>query len=136
MTDREAADIAAIVTFLLMTGLITAIAASVTYRMGRYRYKRQSPPILLFRDAVTFSGLSFTVLMVMVARVLELPSQYTRTVAWIVGSTLPAIIGLGVFLYFEWFVIKFDLEDDLDAGATMDVHEHDYEHERRPDAHG
>jgi hypothetical protein len=108
MTDSTAADIAAGVVFVLFAALVVAITALVAGRIATYSHRHETAPVLLFRDAVTFSGLSFSFLMISIARVLELPPTYTRTVPWIVGTSLPALLGLAVFLYFELFVIGRD----------------------------
>lgn len=108
MTVERSAEIAAFVVFSLFVILLVLSAASVTVRIGRMTIRRERPPVLLWRDAVTFSGMSSTILIIAIARVLELPTLYTRTPIWIIGTSLPALVGLAVFLYYEWFVIGRD----------------------------
>jgi hypothetical protein len=109
-----AADIAALVVLVAFAIMVTLITVSVATRLGRYQLRKEKAPVLLFRDATCFSGLTASFLFVLVARALELPATYTRTVPWIVGTSLPALLGLAVFLYFEWFIIG----KDGDGGPT------------------
>lgn len=98
-------DTLAALIFVAFIAMLVAVTFSVAIRVGRWRVRHISPPTLLYRDLVGFSGLSFSFLAVMVARVLDIPDHYVRTVPWLIFTSVPALLGVGTFLYFEVFVI-------------------------------
>ena len=98
-------DTLAAAIFIIFTMMLITAALSVAVRVGRWQARRLPLPILLVRDLIVFSGFSFTFLAITVGRVLELPPEYTRTVAWILFTSVPAMTSMAVFLYFEFRVI-------------------------------
>lgn len=105
MTEQAMYDLLAALIFSAFVSMLIAISASMIVRAGRWIKADESPPVLLIREIIGFSGLSLSFLAIATARVIELPVQYLRTIPWLVFTSLPALIGLAVFLYFELFVI-------------------------------
>lgn len=112
MTNEALYDALAGVIFVVFTGMVGLSALSVSVRVGRWWRRRISPPVLLVRDLFTFTGLALSFLAVATARAMDLPPQYARTVPWLIFSSAPALIGLAVFLYFEFFVIGHQTPDE------------------------
>lgn len=91
--------------FLVFVAMFVLSFASIGVRVGRYKMRNRAAPVLLYRDLITFGGLSITFFSVATARAMNLPPEYTRTVHWLIFTSAPALVGMGTFLYFEWFVI-------------------------------
>jgi hypothetical protein len=108
MSDPIVVDTVALVIFFVFVGMLVLATASVAIRVGRWHLRGLTPPALLYRDLMTIGGLSLTFLMITGSRAAAIPSEYTRTVPWIVLTSGPALTGMGVFLYFEFFVIGHD----------------------------
>jgi hypothetical protein len=108
MTDEELYDLVAAGVFALIVGLLLTITLSVSARAVRWYRQHKNPPILLYRDLFGFTGLSTSVLMTSAARASDIPPQYLKTIPWLIATSIPAILGLVVFLYFELFVIGRD----------------------------
>lgn len=111
MNDPVVVDTLAALIFVAFTFMVILAAVSVAFRVGRWQARRLPLPTLLVRDLLVFSGFSFTFLAITVARVLELPATYTRTVPWIVFTSAPSMTAMAVFLWFEFFVIGHGDED-------------------------
>jgi hypothetical protein len=105
MSDPALVDNLAVGIFLLFVAMLAAATVSVAVRVSRWHMRHIALPVLLYRDLVTVGGLAISFFIITTARVLALPPEYTRTVPWIILTSAPAIAGMGVFLYFEFFVI-------------------------------
>lgn len=105
MTDEEVYDLLAAAIFFLVVGMFILSTISVAVRATRWFLRKQTPPALLIRDLITFGGLSMSFMLVAAGRVMELPTIYTRTIPWLVTTSAPALVGLAVFLWFEFRVI-------------------------------
>lgn len=105
MTDEQWYSVAASGVFLLFVIEIVAIVASQLYRIGRWVRSGRQGPLLLYRDVIGFGGLAGTITLIAFARVTNLPPDYLHTVPWLLFSSAPALVGLTVFNYFEFFVI-------------------------------
>lgn len=109
MSDPKVVDALALAVFVAFLGMLVTATLSVAVRVGRWHLRGITPPVLLIRDLLTIGGLAFSFLVITAARVMELPPQYTHTIPWIVVTSGPALTGLAVFLYFEFFVIGHDV---------------------------
>jgi len=109
MSDPGFVDTLALVVFVVFIGMLLTATLSIAIRVGRWHVRGIAAPVLLIRDLLTIGGLAISFLMITAARAMELPPEYTRTVPWILLTSGPAIVGLGVFLYFEFFVIGHEV---------------------------
>lgn len=105
MSNQQTVELLNAVVFYLFTGLLFGAATSTAVRSATWSRAGVEPPRLLVRDLVTTTGLATSFLAILFARVVELPEAVTRSVPWTVFSALPALVGIGVYLYFELAVI-------------------------------
>ena len=105
MTEGEIVAVlnqGALVAFFVLTVLG---AASTVARAGRWAKEGIPPPVLLIRDSFLMVGLAFPFVVIMAARVFQIPREVTQTVPWVLMTSGPAIVALAVYVYFEFFVI-------------------------------
>lgn len=91
----------------LLAFLAFLIVAAVTTmaRVAMYRVMGFRRPRLLKRDAIFVTGFAITFGAIMVARVAN-ATGLRNNVAWALATTIPALIAIGTYVYFELFVIE------------------------------
>jgi hypothetical protein len=90
-----------------------ALVGSLAFMGGRIlRHLRYGGvvPLLLLRDAASKLGMAVTVSLLITARTtLPAPADpyaLSTWIPWMLWTTIPALLGMGTFFYFEAFVIK------------------------------
>lgn len=86
--------------FFLIVAAVTTIARVAMYRVMGFRRPR-----LLKRDAILVTGFAITFGAIMVARVVN-ATGLRNNVAWALATTVPALIAIGTYVYYELFVIE------------------------------
>jgi hypothetical protein len=80
-------------------------------RVWRYRHEGIQIPALLWRDLISKSGLAEPLVFVFGARIVNAinavpaTSPLTTYVPWLIVTTVPALMGMWTFLWYEVFVI-------------------------------
>lgn len=112
LSEGELVDLLNGVGFFVFVALTIIGTISTVARAGRYARWNVAPPRLLFRDTCLFVGLSIPFVVVFAARVFGISEEARRTIPWIIATLVPAIFGVGVYVYFELFVIGKGIEPD------------------------
>ena len=85
-------------------------AASTGLRYRRYRREKVPVPLLLGRDVTLMAGLTLPFLAILIVRAFGVTSIVTGDggpeVWWLLLTGVPALIAIGVYVYFELFVIE------------------------------
>jgi len=85
--------------FLIVGGLTTL------GRLMFYRTRRHPRPKLLVRDAILVGGLSWSFGLILLVRALD-ATWLRDNLIWVIATDVPAIIAVGVYAYYELFVIE------------------------------
>lgn len=109
VSPETTAAYTAVASLLWYAFLIASLLALVT-RILRYRRAGIKTPELLWRDLISKTGLAMPISLVLLARLAmaQAPaavSPISSWLPWMLWTTLPPILGMGTFLYYEWFVI-------------------------------
>lgn len=97
--------------FLLFVVFVIGGAALTTIRLARYIWQRDHVPLILWRDVLARNGLAIPFTAILAVRVLRDTfgwdtSELVTSPWWVLSTSLPAVIGAGVYLYFEIFIIE------------------------------
>lgn len=84
---------------LLAIGFSTTLA-----RVIQLRRRRVALPRLLIRDVILLAGFSFTVLSILIIRAAGI-TNLGEELWWVLLTSLPPLIALAVYDYFELWVI-------------------------------
>lgn len=93
---------------IFILGLLLSLVTTGGRVLYLVRQKRRRPE-LLYRDLVVMGGLAASFVLIASVRLLppELRSAITSgNVLWAAATTLPAVVAVLVYLYFELFVIR------------------------------
>jgi D-alanyl-lipoteichoic acid acyltransferase DltB (MBOAT superfamily) len=93
------------VTFIVFTLLLFLGLFTTSARVIELRRRDQSLPTLLIRDLIMLVGLAWPFAAVLVVRAFTLGPLVTGQFWWYAVTTIPPIIAVGVYCYFELFVI-------------------------------
>lgn len=86
--------------------LLLAIGAITTFARVIYlRRQSHALPRLLIRDVLFFFGFSWTVVVILVVRAIGAPPGLGDQLWWVLLTSVPPIVSLLVYCYFELFVI-------------------------------
>ena len=94
---------------IVFVALLLVAAVSTGARAVRYRRDGLEPPRLLPRDRDLIVGLALPFLLISLARVFEwdIRDEAGRTaIGWQLITGIPALYGVGRYVYFELFVIE------------------------------
>lgn len=110
MTEADAVSLVNGVAVVLFWLLFFAGAGSTLSRVAYYRAKKFRRPRLLVRDALFVGGLAMSFGLILLARGLRSAgfdtSGLANSLAWNVLTCIPALVAVGVYVYFEVFVIE------------------------------
>jgi len=98
-------------TALLSLGTIRTLA-----RLVEYANARRPIPVLLWRDVVGQAGLALPFLLIAISRALGLGPVLAKMDWWILLTSVPAIISVATYAYYEYFVIDKYAKDVASAG--------------------
>lgn len=104
--------------------LLLIIAAATTLgRIFAKVYWGVPIPKLLLRDAIVMPGLAGSFVLVLFARVLgsDIGATLRGNPAWITLTSIPALVALGVYVYFEIWVIGPPKRDKEEAVAQREA---------------
>ena len=100
------ADIANAVAFVLFTVLLLVGTGSTIARGLRYRRAGLPLPVLWARDRDLVAGLALPFVLIFGARVLGYGPNVAGQLWWTLLTAIPAIYGVGRYVWFELFVIE------------------------------
>lgn len=105
----EVAQSVQLVLFVLFVGLG---AFATIARFIRYKIEDEAPPELLIRDIFARSSLFLPFAAILFVRVLRAfgidVSGLIDSWWWIFGTSIPAVIGAGIYVWYEFRVIERD----------------------------
>jgi H+/Cl- antiporter ClcA len=104
VSERSAAQFGAIALGLFLFMLAAAIAI-LSGRLIRYRRRKQRIPLIAKRDFWFLMGLALPFLGIFFARAFGIKDLSTN-LWWIIATTFCALGAVGVWLYYEVFVIE------------------------------
>jgi hypothetical protein len=100
--------IAALV-FVLFVTMLTVGASTTLARVVYYERHGFDRPALLVRDALVFGGLAVSFLLIALARFVDAlgfdSSGRVDSSSWLLVTSLPALVAVAVYLYYELVVI-------------------------------
>ena len=105
MTTTELLSFSLLVIFAMM---LNASIVLILFRLIWFRRMKLTVPVLLWRDLAVKVGFGISIGAVLVLRFLRqlgISEDPIYQVWWILITTLPAVLGMGVFLYFELVII-------------------------------
>lgn len=105
MSTLEIIEAINTVSFFVYVVLIIPIAARQTFRLFMFWYKKEPPPALLVRDNVFYWAL---VVLLMVPLLLGLATdvRLSELIPWVIIRAVIGLLALGVWFYYEFFVIS------------------------------
>lgn len=90
---------------LLFIVLLVLGTGRTIYRLLEYRRASVPVPLILWRDVFSRTGLTVPFALILVVRALGLQPFVAGQTWWIVLTSVPAIFSVGVYAYFEYFII-------------------------------
>lgn len=131
----SAVDVASSISFAAFFLLLTVGTISTLSRVAYYKAHGFRRPRLLVRDANMIAGFSVSFGLILAVRVFRAygfdVSGLATSLAWVVGSSAPAIWAVLVYAYFEAFVIERGGDQVRDDSYLNPMRPHD---EREGDA--
>ncbi len=98
---KQVYDAIVFVTFVV---LLVVITGWTSVRWLRYRRAHLPVPLLLKRDVIFWAGLSVPIGSLFLARFLGW-TGLAYNLGWLLVTTVPFFVGMGVFAYLEVFII-------------------------------
>jgi hypothetical protein len=94
-----------VILLLFTLGLVLS-TWRIAWRLVRFIQTGTPVPRLLPRDLTFFTGMLLPFLLILGARGLGLGEEVRGQLWWILLTGVPAVIAVGVFTFYEWFVIE------------------------------
>lgn len=117
ITDDEAVALAGL-SLLVFSILLVLSLFRLTIRLLEYHFRlRRRPPTIAKRDWVFEVLLAVPFVAFLIARAFEI-TDLRNFLPWIVLTTLPALIAMGVLVWYEFFVIETPYVEDGTCPCT------------------
>lgn len=106
MTETSMVAIWNVLAFVLFTFLLFAGFLRTFARLLYYVRNRAQRPRLLNRDAVMIGGFATSFGMILFVRAVGLGPVVRDSVVWAVATSIPALVAVAVYVYYEYAVIE------------------------------